>query len=50
MSEALQLFPLDSHYYTSAKNGVGYGAWAHIDGWSEAVIEYIREPERSGTK
>ena len=31
----------------SAKNGVGYGAWEHIDGWSEAVIEYIRELERS---
>ena len=31
----------------SAKNGVGYGKWAHIDGWSEAVIEYIRELERS---
>jgi hypothetical protein len=30
----------------SARNGVGYGAWAHIDGWSEAVIEYIRELER----
>jgi 60 kDa SS-A/Ro ribonucleoprotein len=30
----------------SAKNGVGYGAWAHIDGWSEAVIRYIRELER----
>jgi hypothetical protein len=29
----------------SAKNGVGYGTWAHIDGWSEAVIEYIRELE-----
>jgi 60 kDa SS-A/Ro ribonucleoprotein len=29
----------------SARNGVGYGAWAHIDGWSEAVIEYIREFE-----
>ncbi len=26
----------------SAKNGVGYGAWNHIDGWSEAVIDYIR--------
>ncbi len=34
----------------SAKNGVGYGAWAHVDGWSEAVIEYIRELERSQTK
>jgi len=29
----------------SAKNGVGYGKWTHIDGWSEAVIEYIRELE-----
>jgi hypothetical protein len=26
----------------SYKNGVGYGAWTHIDGWSEAVVEYIR--------
>jgi len=31
----------------SAKNGVGYGAWSHIDGWSEAVIEYIRELEQA---
>ena len=29
----------------SAKNGVGYGAWTHIDGWSEAVIDYIAELE-----
>ena len=29
----------------SNKNGVGYGAWNHIDGWSEAVIDYIREYE-----
>jgi hypothetical protein len=29
----------------SYKNGVGYGAWTHIDGWSEAVIGYIRELE-----
>jgi len=26
----------------SNKNGVGYGPWTHIDGWSEAVVEYIR--------
>ena len=26
----------------SAKNGVGYGKWTHIDGWSESVVEYIR--------
>jgi hypothetical protein len=30
----------------SYKNGVGYGKWAHIDGWSEAVIGYIRELEK----
>jgi 60 kDa SS-A/Ro ribonucleoprotein len=29
----------------SYKNGVGYGAWTHIDGWSESVIGYIRELE-----
>lgn len=29
----------------SYRNGVGYGAWTHIDGWSEAVINYIRELE-----
>jgi 60 kDa SS-A/Ro ribonucleoprotein len=29
----------------SARNGVGYGAWTHIDGWSEAVVDYIRNLE-----
>ena len=29
----------------SYKNGVGYGRWVHIDGWSEAVIDYIRSFE-----
>jgi 60 kDa SS-A/Ro ribonucleoprotein len=23
------------------KNGIGYGPWLHIDGWSEAVLQYI---------
>jgi len=32
----------------SYKNGVGYGKWTHIDGWSESVIEYIRALEGSG--
>jgi 60 kDa SS-A/Ro ribonucleoprotein len=32
----------------SYRNGVGYGAWTHIDGWSEAVIEYIRSAEQAG--
>jgi 60 kDa SS-A/Ro ribonucleoprotein len=25
----------------SDRNGVGYGEWNHIDGWSEAVVDYI---------
>lgn len=29
------------------QNGIGYGKWTHIDGWSEAVIDYIRAAERS---
>ncbi|MGA9885678.1 MAG: TROVE domain-containing protein [Candidatus Acidiferrales bacterium] len=31
----------------SSKNGLGYGPWTHIDGWSEAVVEYIRAVERT---
>ncbi len=31
----------------SYKNGVGYGKWSHIDGWSEAVVEYIRLLEQT---
>jgi 60 kDa SS-A/Ro ribonucleoprotein len=30
------------------KNGVGYGPWTHIDGWSEAVVDYVREYEKGG--
>lgn len=29
----------------SAKNGVGYGKWTHIDGFSENVLRYISEIE-----
>ncbi|MGD0903053.1 MAG: TROVE domain-containing protein [Terracidiphilus sp.] len=29
----------------SNRNGVGYGKWTHIDGWSEAVVDYIAELE-----
>ena len=29
------------------KNGVGYGKWVHMDGFSEAIISYILEYERS---
>ena len=31
----------------SAKNGVGYGKWFHIDGWSEAVVDYIQLNEQN---
>jgi len=31
----------------SFKNGIGYGKWTHIDGWSESVIEYIRALEQT---
>lgn len=29
----------------SARNGVGYGKWTHIDGFSEAVLRFIHEIE-----
>lgn len=32
----------------SNQNGVGYGSWTHIDGWSEAVLRYIQEVEKVG--
>jgi len=30
----------------SYQNGVGYGAWNHVDGWSEAVLDYIQMVEK----
>lgn len=30
----------------SYQNGIGYKDWVHIDGWSEAVVEYIFQYER----
>lgn len=27
------------------RNGIGYGPWVTIDGWSENIIEYIRQNE-----
>lgn len=32
----------------SNKNGVGYQPWIHIDGWSEAVVAWLREYESCG--
>ena len=41
--------PVAPHAYminvASNKNGVGYGKWCHIDGFSEAVIRFITEVE-----
>lgn len=30
----------------SNQNGIGYGKWIHIDGFSEAIIDYILEYEK----
>jgi hypothetical protein len=29
----------------SYQHGVGYGTWTHIDGWSERVLDFVREVE-----
>ena len=31
----------------SNRNGVGYGKWLHVDGWSDAVVRFIAEHERA---
>jgi len=42
--------PASKHAYminvASAKNGVGYGRWTHLDGFSERVLRWIGEYER----
>lgn len=44
--------PKAKHAYminiASNKNGVGYGRWKHIDGFSERVLSWIKEVETSG--
>jgi hypothetical protein len=41
--------PVTKHAYlinvASHQNGVGYGRWTHIDGFSENVIRFMREFE-----
>ncbi len=32
---------------STEKNGIGYSAWTHIDGFSEAVIKWIMKYENS---
>jgi len=42
--------PIAKHAYminvASNKNGVGYGKWIHIDGFSESVLRFINEQEK----
>ena len=30
------------------EHGIGYGAWTHVDGWSEAALSYISAAESLG--
>jgi hypothetical protein len=42
--------PSDKGYIinvASYKNGVGYGQWHHVNGWSESVLKYIKQKEKS---
>jgi len=32
----------------SHQNGVSYGDWTKINGWSEASVQYIAELEKQG--
>jgi len=32
----------------SYRKGVSYGRWTHIDGWSDSIVQYIHESERTG--
>jgi hypothetical protein len=32
------------------RNGIGYGPWVTIDGWSESIVEYIRANEEPNTE
>jgi hypothetical protein len=31
------------------KNGIGYGKWVHVDGWSEAIISYLMQYENQNS-
>ena len=30
------------------KNGIGYGPWVSVNGWSEAILEFIKASESEG--
>lgn len=34
----------------TSKNGVGYGKWTHIDGWSERVIDFVIASEATSNR
>lgn len=34
----------------SNRNGVGYGSWVHIDGWSDKVLDYIARYEATASQ
>lgn len=37
-------WPLGKGYIinvSNEKNGIGYGTWTHIDGWSDAILDYM---------
>lgn len=49
-SDPVTLKPAAQYAYminvASNRNGVGYGKWTHIDGFSESVLRFIQEHER----
>lgn len=51
-TEGVPIAPSCQHAYminvASARNGVGYGRWTHLDGFSEQVIRWIVEYEGEG--
>lgn len=43
---AVQISPINYLInVASAQNGIGYGRWTHISGWSEGVVRYIMAAE-----
>lgn len=34
----------------SYQNGIGYGPWVSISGWSESIVDYIVQSERAATE
>lgn len=35
---------------STEKNGVGYGSWTRIDGWSEQAVRFVMETEKAGIR